>query len=40
MIIRNAMIHDAVHAEAYKGDLLIREGKLISVGDAVADNGG
>ena len=39
MIIRNAMIHDAVHAEPYKGDLLIRDGKLVSVGGAVPDAG-
>ena len=39
MIIRNAMIHDAVHAEPYKGDLLIRDGKLVSVGKAVPDAG-
>ena len=39
MIIRNAMIHDAVHAEPYKGDLLIRDGKLVSVGEAVPETG-
>ena len=35
MIIRNALIHDAIHPEAWRGDLLFREGKLISVGPAV-----
>ena len=39
MIIRNAMIHDAVHAEPYKSDLLIRDGKLVSVGGAVPETG-
>ena len=39
MIIRNAMIHDAIHAEPYRGDLLIRDGKLVSVGEAVPDAG-
>ena len=39
MIIRNAMIHDAVHAEPYKGDLLIRDGKLVSIGEAVPETG-
>ena len=39
MIIRNAMIHDAVHAEPYKGDLLIRDGKLASVGETAPDAG-
>ena len=39
MIIRNAMIHDAVHAEPYKGDLLIRDEKLVSVGETAPDAG-
>ena len=34
MIIKNAMIHDAVHREPYQGDLVIRDGKLVSVGAA------
>ena len=37
MIIRNAMIHDAVHPEPYQGDILIREGKLVSVGGKAAE---
>ena len=32
MIIRNAIIHDAIHAEPRRGDLLIENGKLVSVG--------
>ena len=32
MLIRNAMIHDAIHPEADKGDILIRGGKLVQVG--------
>lgn len=32
MIIKNALIHDAVHKEPYTGDILIRGGKLVSVG--------
>ncbi len=32
MIIRNAVIHDAVHKKAYKGDILVRDGKLVLVG--------
>jgi len=32
MIIRNAIIHDAIHREPYQGDILIREGKIVSVG--------
>ena len=32
MVIRNAMIHDAIHREPYQGDILIRDGKLVSIG--------
>ena len=32
MIIRNAIIHDAIHAEPYRGDIVIENGKLVSVG--------
>ena len=34
MIIQNALIHDAIHPEPCRGDLLFREGKLISIGPA------
>ena len=37
MIIRNALIHDAIHEEAYKGDILIKDGKLVQVGGTVAE---
>ena len=39
MIIRNAMIHDAIHAKPYKGSLLIRDGKLVSVGEPAEEAG-
>ncbi len=32
MIIKNAIIHDAVHEEACRGDILIENGKIVSVG--------
>ena len=32
MIIRNAIIHDAVHKEACMGDILVKDGKIVSVG--------
>ena len=35
MIIRNACIHDAVHREPYQGDILVRDGKIVSVGGSV-----
>ena len=37
MIIRNAMIHDAIHPEPFQGDIVIRGGKLISVGGKAAE---
>ncbi len=46
MIIRNALIHDAIRREPFSGDILIREGKLVSVGgtaggeDAILDASG
>ena len=32
MIIRNVLIHDAVHETPYTGDIFIRDGKLVSAG--------
>ncbi|MBR0153639.1 MAG: amidohydrolase, partial [Lachnospiraceae bacterium] len=32
MILKNATIHDAIHPEAYTGDIVMREGKLAQVG--------
>ncbi len=34
MIIRNALIHDAVNPEPYTGDIVWENGKLVSVGSA------
>ena len=39
MIIRNAMIHDAIHQEPYAGDIVIENGKLVSVGPAAEGAG-
>ena len=36
MILRNAMIYDAVNREPYQGDILIKDGKLVSVGPQAA----
>lgn len=38
MIIRNALIHDAVNPMPYQGDILIRDGKLISVGEKAEED--
>ena len=37
MVIRNALIHDAIHREPYQGDILIRDGKLISIGGHIEE---
>ena len=39
MIIKNAIIHDAIHKEPYRGDILIKDGKLVSVGGQAGDDG-
>jgi len=38
MIIKNALIHDAIHAEPYYGDIVIENGKLVSVGGTAGDD--
>ena len=38
MIIRNALIHDAIRREAYRGDIRTEKGKLVSVGPVQADD--
>ncbi len=37
MIIRNALIHDAIHREPYRGDISVRNGKIVSVGGTSPD---
>ena len=37
MVIRNALIHDAIHREPYQGDILIRDGKLVSIGGHIEE---
>lgn len=32
MLIKNALIHDAINPEPYRGDILIQDGKLLAVG--------
>ena len=39
MIIRNALIHDAVNKEPYYGDIVIENGKLVSVGVSAGTEG-
>ena len=34
MLIKNAVIHDAIHPEPYTGDILVKDGKIVSVGAA------
>ena len=39
MIIKNVVIHDAIHREPYAGDIRIKNGKLISIGGSAEDDG-
>lgn len=39
MIIKNAVIHDAIHEEPYFGDILVKNGKLASVGIVAETDG-
>ena len=39
MIIKNALIHDAVREEPYAGDIVMENGKLVSVGGTAAGDG-
>ena len=36
MLIKNGRIHDAIHAEAYPADILIRDGKIAAIGRELA----
>lgn len=38
MIIRNALIHDAINKEPYYGDIVIKDGKLVSVGGSAGED--
>ena len=37
MIIRNGRIHDAVNREPYTADILIRDGRIAAIGEALGD---
>jgi len=39
MIIKNALIHDAINKEPYYGDIVIENGKLVSVGGSAGEGG-
>ena len=39
MIIKNALIHDAVHEEPYRGDIVIENDYIVSVGGSAAEEG-
>ena len=39
MIIKNALIHDAINKEPYYGDIVIENGKLVSVGGFAGEGG-
>ena len=39
MIIKNALIHDAIHEEPFYGDIVIENGKIVSVGGDAGKDG-
>ncbi|MBO4322256.1 MAG: amidohydrolase [Clostridia bacterium] len=39
MLIKNAVINDAVNRKPYRGDILVRDGKIVSVGPAAEPSG-
>lgn len=39
MIIKNALIHDAINREPYYGDIVIEDGKIVSVGGTAGEGG-
>lgn len=39
MIIKNALIHDAIHEESFYGDIVIENGKIVSVGGDAGKDG-
>ena len=39
MIIKNAVINDAVNRKPYRGDILVRDGKIVSVGGSAEPSG-
>ena len=39
MLIKNGMIYDAVHKKPYKGDILIKDGKICQIGKDIAAEG-
>ena len=36
MLIKHAMIHDAIHEEAYQGDILVKDGKIVKIGKRIS----
>jgi len=39
MIIKNGMIHDAIHEAPYQADILIEQGKIAAIGTALCEDG-
>ena len=33
LVVKNGMIHDAIHPEAFQGDILVEEGKIKAIGE-------
>ena len=39
MLIKNGIIHDAIHETPYQADLLLRNGKIAAIGESLPDGG-
>ena len=33
LCVKNGMIHDALHKEAFRGDILVKDGKIAAIGE-------
>ena len=39
MLIKNGLIHDAIHQQPYKADILVKDGKIAAIGENLAADG-
>lgn len=39
LCVKNGIIHDAIHREAFKGDILVEDGKIKEIGENLETGG-
>ena len=39
LCVKNGMIHDAIHEEAFQGDILVENGKIKAIGENLETGG-